>query len=113
MLSFFFRVSFELAGRCKLTQLMSHHEFCYIHRDKLVAVMHSKSVTHKIRRNRRAAAPCFDNTLFVFAFVHSQYLFFEVSSYIRTFFNRTSHFLLFSVCLLLATSFELQASSFW
>src|SRR5688572_5321315 len=61
--------------------------------------MHSERMTYKIRRDRGTAAPSLDHTFFVFSFVHRQHLFFEVSCYIRTFFNRTSHVTILSFLL--------------
>ena len=82
-------MSFELAGWCEFSQLVSNHELRYIHRDKFVAIVHSKCVAHKIRCDSGTAAPCFDDAFFVFAFIDSQYLFFYMISYIRTFFFLT------------------------
>ena len=62
-------MSFEVAGRCKLAKLMAYHKLGYIHRDELITIMYRKCMPYKIRRDRRATAPCLDHRFFVLPLV--------------------------------------------
>ena len=90
----FTRVSSELPCWRKFTELMPHHKFRHIYRDKFVPVVYCKRVAYEIRCDRGTTAPCFYNRFLAFAFIDRQHLFFKMAGYIRTFFNRTSHLFL-------------------
>ncbi len=57
-------VAAESAGKSEFTKLMSHHVFCDIDRDKLVAVVHGESVADGIGRDHGCWAPSLDERLF-------------------------------------------------
>src|SRR6476661_9145286 len=49
------RVTFEDPRKGELTQLVSHHVFRDVHRNKFFAVVHRNGVSHHLGRNRRTA----------------------------------------------------------
>src|SRR5690606_8227048 len=72
-------------------QLVSNHIFGYVHRDKLIAVMHGKGVTDQLRHNGRPPGPSLDDGLLA-RFLHGLYLVQQAEITVRSFFNRTSHY---------------------
>jgi hypothetical protein len=59
----------ENPGRGKFAKLMTHHVFCNVYRNKLVAGMNSNRMADKLRRYVIPARLGLHN-LFVAAFVH-------------------------------------------
>ena len=39
----------KLAGRSELTQLMTNHILCNVHRDELITIMNSNGMPNKVR----------------------------------------------------------------
>jgi len=54
----------ERSRRGKLPQLVSHHVFRDVDRNKTLAVMHSNGMSDQFRKNYRTARPGANNALF-------------------------------------------------
>jgi len=100
---------FELAGRCEFTQLVPYHELSDIHRDELITVVDREGVSDEIGTDRGTTTPGLDHAFLRFSFIHAHHLFFEVSSDVRTFFDRTSHMLFLFVYALITWKFYFRS----
>ena len=74
----------ERASRRKFTQLVSDHILGNVHGNELISVMHSNSLTHKIRRNHRSSRPSLYRNLLV-RLLCLYYSFLQFMENIRTF----------------------------
>jgi hypothetical protein len=97
LLAFFFadfadstRVSPISSAQRELAKLMTDHILIYVDRDELVAVMYGKSMTNKLRRNRRPPRPGFDHPP-VTASIHFGDLLEQLAVDVGTFFQTSSH----------------------
>ena len=79
-------MSFEIAGRCKLSQFMTNHVFIHINWNEFVSIVHSKCVSYKFRHNCAATRPGFDYSLFCTS-IHLVNFLLKVVVNVRTFFN--------------------------
>src|SRR3989338_5040103 len=74
----------------KFPKTMAYHCFLYVYFNKFPAVVDSKRVPNKFRRNMTISRPCFDRN-----FLSTCLLFFDFLKqflvYIRTFFQRSCH----------------------
>src|SRR2546423_10007310 len=84
------RVSFELARRAELAQLVSHHVLADVHRDELLPVVHRDGVSHHVRVDGRTARPGAQHLLLI-ALVHVLNALHHVRIDERSFFCRTCH----------------------
>src|ERR1035437_8245047 len=85
-------VTLESAGQRKLAELVADHVFGDIHRDVLLAVMHSDGQANEIRQNRRTTRPRLDRAL-VACRANRLNFFDQVGIDKRALFNGTSHIL--------------------
>jgi len=74
----------EDAGRSEFAKFVTHHILGDVHGDKLVAIVHGNSLTHKVGRNHRSSRPCLDGNLLV-GLLCLDYTFFQFVENIRTF----------------------------
>lgn len=63
----YFRLRVSIEGTCRreFAELVAHHIFRYIHRNKLASVVHSKRVPDKVWSNQGVTTPRFDYLLFL------------------------------------------------
>jgi hypothetical protein len=78
-------VTLEIAGRSKYTQLVTYHEFRYIHRYELVAIVNGEGVTYEIRCNGAPATPSLQNGFLSFTLVDGADLAFKLGFHVRSF----------------------------
>src|SRR5580704_5456929 len=74
----------------KFTKLVPHHVFRHEDGVKNFAVVDQEGMTHKVRRNHRAARPCLDRLLHA-RIIHLLDFVVEMSVNERTFFQRATH----------------------
>ena len=77
------RVALELAGETEFAQLVAHHVFRDVHRNKLLAVVHRDGVTHHLRNDGRAPRPGAQHLLLI-ARVHAVHPRLQVAIHERT-----------------------------
>ena len=78
-------MSAENTGGSKLAELVTYHVFSDVYRNKLITIVHCKSVTDEIWGNHRSAAPGLDNR-FLAAFLHSRHFLLQLNADIWAFF---------------------------
>ena len=78
-------VTAEDTGRGELAEFVANHVLGDIHRDELVAVMHSDGKTNEIGGNHGSAGPRFDRGLLA-RLLSSDDTLFQFVMYIRSFF---------------------------
>ena len=64
----FHGMALEVAGKAELAQLVPHHVFRHVDRNKLLAVVHRDGVAHHFRQPRRTPRPGAHDLLFVARF---------------------------------------------